>query len=732
MNVDGLPQPKNAPEPRTCWRIERPAPGLAQLVLDPPHRPSLAILDVPTLRDLDLALADLGADSELRALVICGRNPLSFAGGADVEAIGTLTDPELARRLVGEGQDLFQRLYKMSKRGGGKLHIVAAVGGPVPGGACELSLACDLIVLTDHAKTRIGLPEVKLGIVPGWGGTQRLPRRIGVPAALDMILAGKLINARKAFKLGVVDRLAKPEDLLRIAGEIALGERKCKRKKRGFFKAVLLDRNPLAGVIIANQARKSVMKQTRGNYPAPLLALPLVVRAPRMLLKNGLKAERETIVPLVTAPVTKSLVGLFFGSEAAKKLGNFEGEKARPIQRAAVVGAGTMGGGIARRLALSGVNVRLFDLAPAALDAVQKEHAKDLAKRVKRRRLQKHEAEAAFDRLELTRDVVGMGRTELVIEAVAERLDIKRKVLGDWAKVLTPGAILATNTSSLSVDAIADGLPDPTRVVGMHFFNPVAQMPLVEVVRGAKTSDEVLARIARLALDLGKTPVVTSDVSGFLVNRLLGPYLDEAIRLVESGVSPERIDSALLDFGMPMGPCELIDEVGLDIARHAGDSLEAAYGARMDGCLFLTSLTEAGFLGKKTSGGIYTYKPDKRGRLRKDEINPRLSASFEREMPHAEIVDRTVLAMANEAVRALSEGVVADAATLDLATVFGTGFAPFRGGVLGYLDSVGAARVADRMTAIATSTELESAVRRQRFEPAELLLEHAKTNARFR
>lgn len=732
MNVDGLPQPDNAPAPRTCWRIERVSPELARLVLDPPHRPKLAVLDVPTLRDLDLALADLSDEEDLRALVITGRNPLSFAGGADVEAIGTVTDVDLARRVVAEGQELFQRLYKLSKSGGGKLRTVAAVGGPVPGGACELSLACDYIVLADDPKTRIGLPEVKLGIIPGWGGTQRLPRRTGVPTALDLILGGKLVVSRKALKTGLVDRLAKPERLVEIAEKIALGEMKCRKKKRGFLKGVLVDKNPIAGAIIGSQARKQVMKQTRGHYPAPLEALGVTLRAPRMKLSAGLKAEQDAVVPLVTSPVTKALVGLFFGSEAAKKLGELDGRKARKIERAAVVGAGTMGGGIARKMALSGVTVRLFDLEPKALDAVEKEHSKDLAKRVKRRRLEKHAAEAAYDRLEPTRELIGTSRTEFVVEAVAERLDVKRAVLGSWGAAMPAGAILATNTSSLSVDDIAEGLDDPSRVVGMHFFNPVDKMPLVEIVRGKHTSDEVLARTARLALDLGKTPVVTSDCSGFLVNRLLGPYLDESIRLVESGVNPERIDKALVEFGMPMGPCELIDEVGLDIARHAGDSLERAYGPRMDGCLYLTKLLDAGFLGKKTMGGIYTYKNDKRGRPKKVEVNPRLAANFEREMSHAEIVDRCVLAFANEAIRALDEGVVQDAATLDLATVFGTGFAPFRGGVLGYVDSVGTSRIAEKLKAIATSAEIEGAVRVQRFEPAPLLLEKAKNDGKFR
>ncbi|MEX1025648.1 MAG: 3-hydroxyacyl-CoA dehydrogenase NAD-binding domain-containing protein [Planctomycetota bacterium] len=731
MNVDGLPLPPNAPEPRTCWRIERPRTGLVRLVLDPPHRPKLPLLDVPTLRDLDLALADLADERELVGLVITGRDPLTFAGGADVEGIGSITNDELARRVVAEGQELFQRLHELSKGGGGRVFVVAAVGGPVPGGACELSLACDRIVLANDPKTRIGLPEVKLGIVPGWGGTQRLPRRTGVPAALDLILTGKLVEPQKALSLGIVDRLAQPADLVRIADEIAMGDRPCRRARRSAWKRWFIDRNPVAGAVVAHQAYKSVWKRTRGHYPAPLAALSLVVRAPRMRLGTGLHAERDAVVPLVTSPVTKSLVGLFFAAEAAKKLGEFDGRKAPAIERAAVVGAGTMGGGIARRLALSGVSVRLFDLQPAALDAVKREHARDLKQRVRRRRLQQHEADAAYDRLAITREVVGIARTEFVIEAVAERLDIKRQVLGDWAARMPPGAILATNTSSLSIDAIAEGLAEPERVVGMHFFNPVDRMPLVEVVRGTATSDETIARTARLALDLGKTPVVTRDVAGFLVNRVLGPYLDEAVRLLESGVGPERIDDALLDFGMPMGPCALLDEIGLDIAQHAGASLAAAYGPRMQTSTFLARLLEHEFLGKKSGGGIYLYESDARGRRRKRGVNPRVGAGG-RELSHEDIVDRTVLAMANEAVRALEEGVVEDAATLDLATVFGMGFAPFRGGVLRFLDALGPQRAVDRLRAIHGSPDVEQATHRDRFAPAHLLLEHARNGAQFR
>ena len=716
IDLDGLPLPADAPAPGACVRVERPEPGLARIVLDPPHRAGYATFDVPLLADLDAAVEEVARDGSLRGLVITGRDPLSFAAGADVETIAALRDPELARKFVREGQALFQRVHRLGRTGRGRLTTVAAVGGPVPGGACELALACDRIVLADHPRSRIGLPEVLLGIYPAWGGSQRLPRRIGVRQALASILGGTLHRAHRARKLGLVDRLAKPEYLLGVAGDIALGRERCPRHRRTLAQRLLVDRNPLAGAVIAHLAYRTVMTKTGGHMPAPLAVLPLVVRAPRMSLKEGLKLEAEHVLPLTASPVAANLIRLHLASEAAKELGR--GADVRAPARAAVVGAGVMGGAIAGLLAEKGLSVRLRDLERAQLDAALADQHRTIEKERARRRLEPHEAEAAIDRLEVTTSALGFGGCDLVLEAVAERLAVKQAVLGELAGLVRPDAILATNTSSLSVDAIAAGLPHPERVVGMHFFNPVRRMPLVEIVRGARTSDEVVARVAKLCLQLRKTPIVTRDVAGFLVNRLLGPYLDEAVRMVAAGVDPNAIDAALVAFGMPMGPCELVDEVGLDIAAHAGASLARAYGERMTPSDYLAPLVEAGELGKKTGRGLYLWSPEGGRRLQNVGCNPRLGAFPGPKPADAEMVDRCVLALVNEAVRALDEEVVASPRELDLGLVFGTGFAPFRGGPLRYAETRGLAEIAERLEELARGPASASSAR---FEPAALL-----------
>jgi 3-hydroxyacyl-CoA dehydrogenase/enoyl-CoA hydratase/3-hydroxybutyryl-CoA epimerase len=716
MKWDLLPMPENAPPAGSCVRVERPEPGLALLVLDPPHR-KIAVFDAPLLRDLELALAELEKDASLRGLVLTGREPLSFAAGADVEAIAGLTDARVAEAIVAQVHALFLRLERLPAR------KVAAVGGPVPGGACEICLCCDAIVLADDEKTRIGLPETLLGILPGWGGTHRLPERIGLPGALDAILTGQLMPARKALKVGLADRLAAPENLRRVAIELAMGRAPLPRRERG-WKRWAVDRNPLARAVIASQARKQVLAKTRGHYPAPLRALEMAVSASGRSREAAARLEARAIGELITSPVCKSLVSIFFASEAAKKLGRGpEGAPSRTIERAAVIGAGVMGGAIAGLLAERNVETRLADLDRRAVDAALLAHRKDLRKSVQRKRMRPHAADAAADRLAGTTAMDGLARAQLVVEAVAERMDVKRAVFARLAAAVPADCILATNTSSLSVTEIAREVPHPERVVGMHFFNPVKKMPLIEVVKGERTSDAAATEVAALALRLGKTPVIVKDVAGFLVNRLLGPYLDEAVRLFAAGAEPARLDRLMLDFGMPMGPLRLLDEVGLDIAAHASAALHAAYGERMTPCAAVSELASPQRLGVKTGRGFYEHPPRAKG-------EPRLAADlaqFQRDatargLPDEELVNRMVLSMANEAARCLEEGVVESSQMLDLATVFGMGFAPFRGGLWRYVEAVGREEIARRLERIATASDVAARPGgRAKFTPARLL-----------
>ncbi|MCB9913613.1 MAG: enoyl-CoA hydratase/isomerase family protein [Planctomycetes bacterium] len=732
MDLTGLPMPPDAPAPGTCIRLERPEPGLAVVVLDPPHR-KLAVLDLPLMRDLDAALDELETTPDLVGVVFTGREPTAFAAGADIDAIAGIRDAALGARVIALGQQVFARIARLGRKG---VRTVAAVGGPVPGGAYELSLACTRIVLADDPKSRVGLPETQLGILPAWGGSTRLPRRIGVPAALGAILGGTLLPAKAAYKKGFVDRVTPPEYLVRVASDIAMGRTRCPRRTRGAW-AWLVDRNPLALAVIARQTSKQLRARTRGHYPAVEAAAKLVTWAPSRAVAKGLAGEVREASRLATSDVSKNLIGIFKLMEGAKRLGkDAAGEAPAPIARGGVVGAGVMGGAIASAMAEKGVATRLYDISPAGLDAAQLEHRADLAKKRKRKRLLPHEERAAIDRLDTTPTLTGFGRTELVVEAVAERLDVKRKVFADLAAALPADAILATNTSSLSVTAIAEGVPHPERVVGLHFFNPVKKMPLVEIVRGAHTSDATVTRTAALALRLGKTPVVVKDVAGFLVNRLLGPYLDEALRLYAGGVAPERLERAALDFGMPMGPLRLLDEVGLDIASHAAESLRAAYGERMTPCTVIQPLLDAGHLGKKSGDGFYvhlSFAPRARPKLSSDlaRLAPPTS-KHEEFLSDEQIVDRMVLAMFGEAVRCLDEDVVSGPHELDLATVFGMGFPPFRGGLLRWADTLGAQELLKRFehcaSAVATAPSPE---RRERFAAPERLGAMAAARTRF-
>ena len=732
IDISGLPLPDDAPAKGSCVRVERPEPGLAVVVLDPPHR-KLAVLDVPLVRDLSAVVDELETSPDLRGVVFTGRSPLSFAAGADIDAIKRLTDPELVLRLVRGVQSIYDQIEALGRRG---VVTVAAVGGPVPGGAYELSLACRHIVLADDPKSRVGLPETKLGILPGWGGSQRLPRRLGVPMALDAILKGTLYPAKVAFKKGLVDRLTPPEYLVRVASDIAMGRRFCKHRKRGVWEW-LVDRNPLALYVIDRQVQKTVARQTRGHYPAATRAAKLVTWAAATPLKRGLQREAQAIAELGTGEVCKNLVRIFELMEGAKKLGKLaDGSDAAPIEHGGVLGAGVMGGGIASLMADKGIATRLFDISSDGLDVAVVQHRADLAKQKKRRRLDAAQHDAALDRLDRTEHLQGFGRADLVIEAVAERLEVKRQVFGELAQAVPPTTLLATNTSSLSVTAIAEGLPHPERVVGVHFFNPVKRMPLIEIVRGEHTSDETVARAAAYALRLGKTPVVVADVAGFLVNRLLGPYLDEALRLYDGGVDPHRIERAAKEFGMPMGPLRLLDEVGLDIASHAAASLHAAYGERMTPSKVLQPLLDVGHLGKKSGDGFYVHVSwsSKPSREFSSDLKRlcRPHSAQEEFLSEDEIVDRLALAMLCEAVRSLDEGVVASARDLDLATVFGMGFPPFRGGLLRWADSIGAAELVRRIehcaTAVATGPSPD---RRGRFEVPELLRSMAASGASF-
>lgn len=726
MDLHGFPFPENSPEPGACIAVERPEEGLAIVRLQPPHR-SLAVLDGPLLRDLDAVMSELQQDASLKGVVFCGVEPLKFAAGADVEGIGGITEPDVAKRIVEFVHEIFLRIENL------KATTVAAVGGPVPGGAYELSLACDWILAADDPKTRIGLPETQLGILPGWGGSHRLPERIGLPLALDAILSGRLMKAKVAWKRGMVDRITYPHLLLEMACDVAMNRTKLKRRKRGMARW-FVDRNPLMRAIIRSKVTKQVLAKTNGHYPAPIRALETVLGAVGRSRQDMVRLEAQAVADLATGSICKSLVGIFFASEAAKKYARgSEDCRPRTFCSGGVIGGGVMGGAIASLAAEKGMEMRLVDLSRDALDAAQVDHLSAIERKRKRRRLAPHLADGAIDRLTVSENIDGFQHAEIVLEAVAERMDIKRSVLGQLAEQVPADCLLATNTSSLSVTEMAQGVPHPERVVGMHFFNPVRMMPLVEVVKGEQTSEAAAVEVAALATRMGKTPVVVKDVAGFLVNRLLGPYLDEAVRLFVGGADPAVLDKVMLDFGMPMGPLRLLDEVGLDIASHAAASLHEAYGERMTPSAGTQAMATETRMGAKTGKGFYDHP---KSRKEKPTLCPDLERFQQSDncagLSHEQLVDRMALSMVNEAARCMEEQVTATPEELDLATVFGMGFAPFRGGVLHYADSLGAKEVVRRLESIAAAPDISGRPGGSaKFEPAAWLRELAERDGRI-
>ncbi len=675
--------------------------GLAVLTLGD-AAVKVTVLTHELIDNLEKEIARLESNPSVKGLVIRGCRDEMFAAGADIESIRDVTDSAEGEKLARKGQMIFHRISKLP------FPTVAAIGGPCLGGGFELALACRYRVGSDHEKTRIGLPEVKLGILPGFGGTQRLPRLIGMPGALQAILTGRMYEPIPAMKAGLIDEVVPVAYLLQYAGALALGQ--ISKSPRNGFRA-WFEGNPLLRSFAASQARKQVQKETKGKYPAPLAAIDSVVFGLGSGLERGLENEARLLGKLIVSPESKSLVHLFFLTEKSKRAAS-AAENSAPITQAAVVGAGVMGAGIAIAMVDKGITTRLRDLNP---DFVSKgiEQARGFFKsRVKKKRLSATEMQANLDRLIPAITPASLKPAELVIEAVAEKIEIKNAVFRQVASELSSDSILATNTSSLSVSQMQKELPHPQRVVGIHFFNPVDKMPLVEIVRGEKTDSLVVARSAALAVRLGKFPVVVKDSPGFLVNRILAPYLNEAAHLLGEGVPMREIDAAAESFGMPMGPITLLDEVGLDIASSAGKTMLAAFGDRMKAPSHLDRLLEAGRKGKKSGAGFYLHQKGKR--LDDPQVGKILGLSAQRKISREEIIDRLVLPIVNEALRCLEEKVADSADDVDLGSVMGFGFAPFRGGVLRFAEAEGFSKIHEKLNKFKNNLG-------SRFSPCQLL-----------
>ncbi len=721
--------------------------GIAVITMDLPDEPvnklSRAVKD-----EFVAVVSRLEQDTNVYAAVLISGKPDIWIAGADIEEFLELRTSTDAERLSRDGQMLLDSIERL------RIPLVAAIHGACLGGGLETALACRYRIATDHPKTVMGLPEVQLGLIPGAGGTQRLPRKIGLTAALDMVLTGKNVRGWKALKLGLIDELVHPSILRSVAiqraREVAEGRRKSEGFKGG-MKGLLMDGNPAGRALVLRKAREQTLEKSRGHYPALLAAIDVIAAGYAKGVSHGYREESRRFGEMAMTDVSRQLIFLFFATTALKKdpgvdpadypelpVSAFE---PLPVEKIAILGAGFMGAGIASVAVQHGTLVRLKDADHGRVAKGYAAVREILRESVKKKRITSTQYSDYMALLGGTVDYSGFGNVDLVIEAVFEDLAIKHQVLREAEASVHPSAIFASNTSTIPIAQIAQASNRPERVIGMHFFSPVHKMPLLEVITAPETHPQVTATVVGYGKKLGKTVIVVNDGPGFYANRILSPYINEAGLLLDQGVAVDIIDKALVDFGFPVGPITLIDEVGLDVAVKAGKIMAEAFPDRMDAAKSIQAVVAAGRYGRKSKKGFYSYDNDGK----KGDVDPGVYSLFLKpghipvvqsiassspdvpsrpEMPAVQIQQRTVLAMLNEAARCLSEGIIRSARDGDVGAVFGIGFPPFRGGPFRYMDSLGVNIVVQRLEDL-------NARFPGRFEPAEILLEMARRRQVF-
>ncbi|MDP1821916.1 MAG: fatty acid oxidation complex subunit alpha FadJ [Archangium sp.] len=697
-------------------------------------------------QEFESMMTRAASDATAKAIVFISGKKDTFIAGAKIDFLQTIKSAAEASSLSRQGQAGFDRLDALEKP------VVAAIHGACLGGGLEWALACDYRVATDSPKTSIGLPEVQLGLIPGAGGTQRLPSLIGAQAALDLILTGKSLKAKKALKLGVIDEVV-PAPILRQvaiarAQELAAGTLKIERR-RGLAPAIAksksfpeilkgltnkeawaefaLEDNPLGRKVLFDQARKQLLKKTRGKYPAPEKALEVVRVGLEKGMKAGLEAEAAAFGELVMSDVSKRLVEIFFATTAMKKDNGVADPKVKPreVQKIGMLGGGLMGAGIAYvSSALQGVPVRIKDKDDAGAGRALG-HVRGLYdERVKRRSLTWREADKQMALVTATTDYSGFKHVDLVIEAVFEDLALKHQMVKDIESVCGPETIFASNTSSIPITDIAKASKHPQTVIGMHYFSPVNKMPLLEIITHKGTSDLVTATCVEVGKKQGKTVIVVNDGVGFYTSRILAPYLNEAAFLLSEGADIAELDRALVDFGFPVGPITLLDEVGIDVAAKVAKIMHAAFGERMLAPDTTDALVKDGRLGRKAQKGFYLYEHGKKTEVDTSiyELTPQ--GKDRKRFDRYEMAERCALQMVNEAIRCLGEGILRSPRDGDIGAIFGLGFPPFLGGPFRYADAEGHGKILER-------TEHYQERLGRRFTPAPMLLESVKTGRKF-
>lgn len=640
------------------------------------------------LKEAILEAQELDKKKAVKGLVFFSHKPGVFLAGVDVSVINSLKTEAEALKALDEAHTIFNALDDL------KMPTVALVDGICLGGGLELSLACKKIFVSDNPKTALGLPEVMLGVLPGFGGTYRLPRKVGLPTALDMILTGRQIKGKNALKLGLAEAML-PAERMRELAKTYLLEKKTGRKKsmKEEIQAAAMD-NFLTRKIIFQKAREKVLETSKGFYPAPLKILEVLESGAGKSRTDYLSFEAQAFAELSQSTQSKNLQHIFFLTDSSKKLDNKE--QLPDVRRGAVLGAGVMGGGIAWLFAQSNQAPIMKDLTPEALELGLKQASQNFSSALKKRKMTEDEFNRKMRSIEPTLNFESFRSVDLVVEAVVENMEIKKKVFAEVEGYVSPECILTSNTSSLSIEEMSKSVKDSSRFAGLHFFNPVNKMPLVEIITHENSSRKTIDTLVKWVLEVKKTPIVVKDGPGFLVNRILAPYLNEAAFLLEEGVSVEALDEAALNFGMPMGPCRLMDEIGLDVCVKVGKIMHEGLGERAIPSSLSTKLYEEKLLGKKNSKGFYLY--DEKGKVtgKNPEITKIISSKKIRKNEF-EIQMRLFLPMVNEAAYIFADRIVDKASTVDIGMIYGTGFPPFRGGLCRWADQEGLEQIAERL-----------------------------------
>ena len=706
-------------------KLDFPLTGIARLSLDHAEH-SLNVLSRDLLEEIDAHLDALSERTDIVGLVITSAKPGSFIAGADLkEFAASLDQPaDVIIAVSQEGKDLFRRLSTCS------YVTVACIDGICVGGGLELAIWCDRRIVTDNPKTQLGFPEVKLGLFPGWGGTVRTPRVIGLANAVEMITSTANSSGVEAYKMGLADDIVpageKVEDhLLEAAARMIHADRAAGTylaDRERWNQPIAMTETELA--FLGATAVAMIQKETAGHYPAPVVALELLLESSMVDADAASKMESEQFAPLFGSPINRSLLNVFFLQDRNKN-GAGASRKTKE-QSLGVIGAGTMGQGIAAVGLRRGVDVLLADNRSDALAAGEKSVLKEAAYD---REIKGPDLEKVLDlgqHLGTVADSTELGGCDIVVEAIIEDTAIKQKLFAGIEPTAKDSTVLCSNTSTIPITKLASGLKHPERFCGLHFFNPVRKMPLIEVIRGEKSSDETIERAAAFARQLGKFPVVVNDGPGFLVNRLLLPYMNEAAVLLGEGATIKAIDKTAKEFGMPMGPIELHDVVGLDVCLHAGKVLQEAFSDRVVPTPVVDKLVSAGRLGQKNGKGFFDWKKDKRGRWKKEpsaEADAIIAQLADSASQSHDLTDRLLLPMLVEATRAVEEGIVDDVRDVDLALIMGIGFPPFLGGLFFWADQVGADTIVEKLE------QLKSLGKR--YEPTKMILNRAKEGSKF-